>query len=116
MDCAQLANTAASGLVTLCCAVFAVVYHRHAPWRSTAVGRHLMMFTLAIGALGAYTVLITIWQEGAPASAMRFVRTLILLLIAALVMQRTLMVLKAQHQGALHDTQHESDDPGPPTA
>jgi hypothetical protein len=28
MDCAQLANTTASGLVALCCAVFGVVYHR----------------------------------------------------------------------------------------
>jgi hypothetical protein len=112
MDCAQLANTAASGLVALCCAVFAVVYHRHAPWRSTAVGRHLMSFTLAIGALGAYTVLIAVWGEGAPATVLRAVRTLLLVLIAALVMQRTRMVLKAQHHAALHVP--DDDPPGPP--
>ena len=112
MDCAQLANTFASGLVALCCAVFAVVYHRYAPWRSTAVGRHVMTFTLAIGALSAYTVVITIWQEGVPATVFRSVRTLVLLLIAALVIQRTRMVLVAQHRdpSALGD---ESDPPAP---
>ncbi len=110
MDCAQLANTAASGLVALCCAVFAVTYHRHAPWRSTAVGRHLMSFTLAIGALGAYTVLITVWDDGAPATALRAVRTLLLVLIAALVIQRTHMVLVAQHR----DTSELEDEPDPP--
>lgn len=98
MDCAQLANTAASGLVTLACLVFALVYHRHAPWRSTAVGRHVMTFTLAIGALGAYTVAITLWDHGAPATVLRSMRTLLLLVIAALVVQRTRMVLAAQHR------------------
>lgn len=112
MDCAQLANVAASALVAVCCSVFAVVYHLHAPWRSTSVGRHLMTFTLAIGALGAYTVLITIWDVGAPAAVLRTVRTLLLVVIAVLVVQRTRMVLIAQHQGALHDTDH--DEPGPP--
>lgn len=111
MNCAQLANTAASALVALCCAVFAYVYHRHAPWRSTAVGRHLMSFTLAIGALGAYTVLITIWEDGALATVLRAVRTLLMVLIALLVMQRTRMVLKAQHHPALHDGE---EPPGPP--
>ncbi|WP_045562728.1 hypothetical protein [Streptomyces sp. FxanaA7] len=111
MDCAQLANTAASGLVALACLVFAVVYHRHAPWRSTAVGRHLMTFTVAIGALGAYTVAITLWPDGAPATVFRATRTVLLVLIAALVVQRTRMVLRAQHQGALHDIDHP---PGPP--
>lgn len=114
MDWAQLANTAASGLVALCCAVFAYVYHRHAPWRSTPVGRHLMAFTLAIGALGAYTVFITVWQEGAAADVLRSVRTLLLVLIAVLVMQRTRMVLNAQHKADLRDTQPEP--PGSPPA
>lgn len=112
MDCAQLANTAASGLVALCCAVFVVVYHRHAPWRSTSVGRHVMTFTIAIGALALYTVVITIWPEGAPAAALRFSRTVLLLVIAGLVLQRTHMVLSAQHRGQLlDDTEH---DPGKP--
>jgi len=112
MDWAQLANTAASGLVTLTCIVFAVVYHWHAPWRSTAVGRHLMTFTLAIGALGAYTVAISIWPDGAPAAVLRATRTVLLVVIAGLVMQRTRMVLRAQHHGTLHDAAHHR--PGRP--
>jgi hypothetical protein len=111
MDSAQMANTAASGLVALACAVFAIVYHRHAPWRSTPVGRHLMTFTAAIGALGAYTVAITLWSYGAPATVLRTARTVLLVIIALLVMQRTHMVLRAQHQGAMN---HPPDQPGPP--
>lgn len=111
MDCAQLANTYASGLVALCCAAFAVVYHRHAPWRSTSVGRHVMLFTIAIGLLALYTVLVTIWPVGVAGTALRSARTLLLLLIAALVIQRTHMVLSAQHRGALTDAEHDQDDP-----
>ncbi|MDX3527125.1 hypothetical protein P1P75_11895 [Streptomyces sp. ID05-39B] len=110
MDCAQLANTAASGLVVLCSVVFAVIYHIHAPWRSTAVGRHVMGFTLAIGALALYTVLITLWPNGLAATILRSIRTLLLVAIAALVIQRTHMVLDAQHQGALLDEQPPHDD------
>jgi len=111
MNWAQLANTAASGLVALCCIAFAVVYHLYAPWRSTPVGRHLMVFTIAIGALGAYTVLVTIWPEGPAGMVLRSARTLLLLLIAGLVLQRTHMVLNAQHRGAMTDTDREPPDP-----
>lgn len=111
MDWAQLANAAASGLVALCCAVFAAVYHRHAPWRSTPVGRHLMTFTIAIGALGLYTVLVTIWPTGPTAAALRTSRTVLLLVIAGLVMQRTRMVLRAQQMGVLlHSDSSALDD------
>jgi len=98
MECAQMANTAASALVVVCCLVFAVVYHLHAPWRSTSVGRHLMTFTLALGALCAYTVLITVWPDGIVAAILRGVRTVMLLALASLVVQRTRMVLVAQHR------------------
>ncbi|MEU8469608.1 hypothetical protein AB0F30_17070 [Streptomyces sp. NPDC029006] len=101
MDCAQLANTAASCVVALSCLAFAVVYHLHAPWRSTPVGRHLMAFTLAIGALAAYTVLVAIWPDGTPAMILRWLRTALLLVIAGLVIQRIRMVLSAQHSGVL---------------
>lgn len=114
MDCAQIANIAASGLVALCSVVFAVVYHQHAPWHSTPVGRHIMTFTLAIGALGAYTVAISVWDHGAPAAVFRTIRTLLLVVIAVLVMQRVHMVLRAQHAGTVfHDLRR--DRPGPPT-
>ncbi|WP_446458671.1 putative phage holin [Streptomyces rochei] len=98
MDCAQLANLAASSLVALCSIAFGVVYHRYAPWRSTAVGRHIMTFTLAIGALGAYTVAINVWDHGLPALVFRTSRTLLLLVIACLVVQRTSMVVRAQQR------------------
>lgn len=112
MDCAQLANTYASGLVALCSIIFAAVYHRHAPWRSTEIGRHVMGFTLAIGALGLYTVLVTLWPNGIAAALLRASRTILLLVIAALVLQRTRIVLNAQHQGALHDNDSRpNDDP-----
>ncbi len=111
MDSAQLANTFASALVALCCLVFAVVYHLHAPWRSTPVGRHLMAFTLAIGALASYTVLVTIWPDGVTATILRSLRTTLLVVIAGLVMQRTHMVLRAQHQGALFDATADRQDP-----
>ena len=99
MDCAQLANTAASALVALCCTVFAIVYHVNAPWRSTPVGRHVMTFTVAIGALALYTVLVTVWPTGPTATALRTARVLVLLVIAVLVVQRTWMVWRAQHHG-----------------
>lgn len=111
MDSAQLANTTASGLVTLCCLTFAIVYHVTAPWRSTAVGRHLMAFTLAIGALAAYTILITIWPDGPAATVLRGLRTTLLVVIAALVLQRTHMVLRAQHKGAMFEARPDKHDP-----
>ncbi|MFF9287496.1 putative phage holin [Streptomyces griseosporeus] len=111
MDWAQIANIAASGLVALCALVFAGVYHLHAPWRSTAVGRHVMTFTVAVGALGAYTVLVTIWPTGPTTSVLRTARTVLLILIAGLIIQRIRMVLSAQHRGALLA---DPDRPEPP--
>lgn len=113
MNWAQLANTAASGLVAAASLTFAIVYHLRAPWRSTPVGRHLMGFTLAIGALGAYTIAITIWPDGTAASILRTARTALLVVIAALVVQRIYMVVNAQHRGALLNP-GAHDQPGPP--
>lgn len=107
MDDAQLANAIASALVALCSLVFAVVYHVRAPWRSTSVGRHIMTFTLAIGALCLYTVLVTIWPEGPFATVARVLRTLLLLGIAGLIVQRTGMVRRAQrHAHTEHADRH----------
>lgn len=111
MSWAQIANMSASAAVTLACLVFAVVYHVHAPWRSTPVGRHLMEFTLAIGALCAYTVAITIWPDGTAASVLRMVRTGLLVVIAALVVQRIRMVITVQHRGALLEMEREGKQP-----
>ncbi|MFD8899905.1 putative phage holin [Streptomyces ardesiacus] len=113
MDGAQLANLAASSLVALCSLAFGIVYNRYAPWRSTAVGRHIMTFTLTIGVLGAYTVAITLWNHGLPAVVLRSTRTLLLLVVAGLVVQRTRMVVRAQHRRVLHEA--VQDPPGPPS-
>lgn len=110
MDYAQMANVYASGLVVLCCGIFATVYQLHAPWRSTPVGRHVMTFTLAIGALCAYTVLVSFWPDGILATVMRAARVLLLLGIAGLVIQRTRMVLIAQRDGVLVDQDDLHDD------
>jgi FlaA1/EpsC-like NDP-sugar epimerase len=112
VDFAQIMNVAASSLVALCSLVFVIVYHTHAPWRSTPVGRHLMAFTATIGALGAYTVAATMWPDGLAAMVLRFVRTAILLLIAGLVAQRIRMVLAAQHQDRSEVPPSRSGGPG----
>ncbi|MEU3183168.1 hypothetical protein ABZ707_02985 [Streptomyces sp. NPDC006923] len=96
MTFAQISNTWASGLVPASSLTFMIVYHRYAPWRSTAVGRHLMAVAAAIGALGLYTILITVWPQGLPAAVLRVARTVILLAIAGLMLQRARMVIRAQ--------------------
>lgn len=111
MTCTQLANTAASGLVALCCMVFAVVYHLYAPWRSTPVGRHVMGFTVAIGALTAYTVAITLWPHGVTAMVLQLVRTVLLLVVAGLVLQRIHMVLRVQTRSAIADADGDREQP-----
>ncbi|NUV54542.1 hypothetical protein G6W51_16820 [Streptomyces coelicolor] len=112
MNWAQISNITASGLVATASLAFAVVYHLHAPWRSTPVGRHLMAFTIAIGLLGAYTIAITMWPDGTPATVLRATRTGLLLVIAGLVVQRIHMVITVQHRRALIEAPH--DQPGPP--
>lgn len=114
MDCAQQANVFASGLVALCCIVLALVYHLIAPWRSTVFGRNLMAFTLAIGGLCAYTVLITVWPAGTTATVLRSLRTTMLMVIAALVIQRIGLVWRAQHPRPTPPTPAEHDQNDPP--
>ncbi|KPC95041.1 hypothetical protein ADL27_11230 [Streptomyces sp. NRRL F-6602] len=111
MNWAQITNFTASGLVAAASLVFAVVYHLHAPWRSTPVGRHLMAFTIAIGLLSLYTIAITMWPDGTPATVLRATRTGLLLVIAGLVVQRIHMVITVQHRNTLIAPH---DQPGPP--
>lgn len=99
MDWAQASNTIASALVAVCSAAFIWTYRRRAPWWSTPVGRHLVAVAATIGTLGVYTVLIAIWPHGTPAAVLRATRTLILLAIAGLMVQRTRMVLRTQDRG-----------------
>lgn len=94
----QWANVAASMLAFLACVGFAVVYHTQAPWWRTDVGRNLMLFAAAVGALCLHTVLITVWPEGGAAAVLRGARTGVLVSIAVLMVQRTRMVIAAQHE------------------
>ncbi|MFE7233885.1 hypothetical protein ACFVAF_25110 [Streptomyces sp. NPDC057596] len=94
----QWINLVASLLAFLACATFAVTYHRKAPWWRSEVGRNLMMFAAAVGVLCLYTVLVSPWPDGRLAMALRAVRIVTVLAIAALMIQRTRMLLKAQRE------------------
>ncbi|WP_206308421.1 hypothetical protein [Streptomyces sp. A1277] len=97
MSVAQIVNLAVSALVFLCSVVFVITYHVLAPWRSTPMGWHVMFFTGSIGGLSLYTVIVTITGlDGTPATVLRIVRAALLLLVAALICQRTRMVWVAQ--------------------
>ena len=92
----QWLNVGGSALAFLMCVAFAVVYHARAPWWRSNVGRNLMAFAGAVGGLCLYTVLITLWPAGCPATVLRGVRTALLLAIAVLMVQRTRLVIRAQ--------------------
>jgi hypothetical protein len=98
MGVAEWVNASASAVAFLACTAFAVVYHHRAPWWRSDVGRNLMGFAGAVGALCLYTVLITLWPTGCTAALLRSVRTVVLLTIAGLMVQRTRMVIRAQHR------------------
>ena len=91
-------NAAASAVAAVVCGVFVVVYHVRAPWWRSATGRHLMAVGATLTALFGYTVAITLWPTGCPAAVLRCVRTLVVVAIAGLMVQRTRMVLRAQHE------------------
>lgn len=92
----QWINVGASAAAFLTCALFALVYHVRAPWWRSDVGRNLMLFAGAVGGLCLYTLLITFWPSGCCAVVLRAVRTVLLLAVATLMLQRTRLVLRAQ--------------------
>ncbi|GGU90888.1 hypothetical protein GCM10010275_29830 [Streptomyces litmocidini] len=92
----QWINVGASALAFLTCCVCALVYHLRAPWWKSDVGRNLMLFAGAVGGLCLYTMLITLWPTGCPAVVLRGMRTVVLLAVAALMLQRTLLIVRAQ--------------------
>lgn len=99
MNIAQWTNVGASGLIVVCAGVFIVVYHRHAPWRSSAVGWLLMMFAATTAGFGLYTVLITIWPDGPTAAVLRVCRTALMLLVSVLMLWQARLVLREQRRG-----------------
>ena len=92
-------NVAASTLAALECVAFAITYHLRASWWRSEVGRNLMAFAAAVGALCLYTVLATVWQgDKCVLMALRSFRTLVLLAVAGLMVQRTRLLLRAQRE------------------
>jgi hypothetical protein len=100
MDWAEVANVAASALIGVAAAVFVTAYAVLAPWRRSGMGRHVMAFSAAVGLLGVYTVLAAVWPHGVAATALRVIRVALLVALAALLVQRTWMVVRAQRGSA----------------
>jgi hypothetical protein len=91
-----VANVAASAPIGVAAAVFVPAYAVLAPWRRLGPGRHVMAFPAAVGLLGGYTVLGAVWPHGVAATALRVIRVALLVALAALLVQRTWMVVRAQ--------------------
>lgn len=97
LDAAQLANVSASGLITVAATVAATVYQLKADWWRSKWGWNLMGVTVSIGLLGLYTVLVSlVWPAGPVTAILRVVRTVVLVVLAGLLLQRTQLVLDAQ--------------------
>jgi hypothetical protein len=106
-DAAQLANLAASALVWLTATAAATVYHLKAPWRRSRIGRHIMGVTISIGLLGLYTILAgLIWPTGPVIAVLRVLRTILLVALAGMMVQRVRLVIDAQREPV--------QPPGPP--
>jgi uncharacterized BrkB/YihY/UPF0761 family membrane protein len=105
----QWANWSASALMAGAAGTAAVVYHRRAPWRRTRIGRHIMLVTLAVGLLGAYTVLVSVWPAGPLAVVLRIGRTVLQVALAVAMVQRVLLITDAQ-RGQPDRPDHPPDD------
>ncbi|MDK1473590.1 hypothetical protein QNO07_09180 [Streptomyces sp. 549] len=95
LDWARWMNVSASTALALSALVFVVVYHVLAPWWRSAAGRHLMAVAVTLGLLGAYTVVITAWPE---CGWLRVARSVVVVVMAGLLVQRTVMVVRAQRE------------------
>lgn len=94
----QLANWAASVLLAVSSVIAAVTYHLRAPWRRSRIGRHVMTVTVALGLLGAYTVVVSLWPGGLLATGLRIGRTVLLVVLAVSMVQRVRLIADAQRR------------------
>ncbi|MEU1421460.1 hypothetical protein [Kitasatospora sp. NPDC005751] len=98
----QWANWSASVVLASASVTAAVVYHRRAPWRQTRIGRHIMAVTVAVGLLGAYTVLMSIWPTGPTAMVLRVGRTVLQVALGVAMIQRAFLITDAQRDRPDH--------------
>ncbi|RRQ81578.1 putative phage holin [Streptomyces griseofuscus] len=89
-------NAIMSALGAIACATFAITYHVRAAWWRSDIGKNQMAFAVVIGLLCLYTVAATFWKEQCVLVVLHVVRTLVLLAVAALMVQRTRLLLRAQ--------------------
>lgn len=98
MDVSQVVGSAASAAVAVTAGVFVLVYQWRAPsWRRSPIGRHMVAVTAVMGALGLYTVVVTVWPETLP--VLRWVRSVLVLGASGLLVQRTVFVIRATRKG-----------------
>ncbi|MFJ2515636.1 hypothetical protein ACIPEL_36465 [Streptomyces griseoviridis] len=96
-------NAGVSGVVMAAVVFFMWTYHRHAPWRSSGMGRYLMAFAGTIGLLATYTVTIyvvgyVVGLGGAAAGVLRLVRSALLLVVAGLLVQGGRVIRREQRR------------------
>ncbi|WP_420032212.1 hypothetical protein ACN2WE_04960 [Streptomyces sp. cg28] len=94
----QWINIGGSTIAAIACLVFIISYHAKATWWRGEIGRNLMAFAAAVCLLCTYTVLVSLFPDGCFAIVMRGVRTITVLAIAALMAQRTRLLLQAQRE------------------
>jgi hypothetical protein len=95
----QWVNIAASMLAAVACITFAITYHLRATWWRSNVGRNQMAFAASIAALCIFTVLTAVWiGDECILMALRIWRTAVLVAVAALMVQRTRLLIKAQRE------------------
>lgn len=94
----QWINIGASTLATIACLIFVITYQAKAPWWRSDIGRNLVMLPAAVGLLCTYTVLVSLFPDGCFAIILRGIRTIAVLAVAALMIQRTRLLLQAQRE------------------
>jgi len=95
----QWMSVVMSLLAVLVCTAFAAVYHLRATWWRSEVGRNQMSFAATVAALCLYNALGSFMQGDACALlALRIFRTLVLLAVSGLMVQRIRLLLKAQRE------------------
>lgn len=94
----QWANWSSSVLMAAAAGYAAVTYQLKARWRLTRIGRHIMAVTVAVGLLGLYTVLVSLWPTGPAAAALRYSRAALQVVLAVAMVQRSRLITDAQRQ------------------